>query len=49
MIDFTRAQLSQLTVHFVGNKGLGEEITLSDKQLENIICLAADRIRTAQP
>ena len=34
MIDFSRAQLTQFCVHFVGNKGLGEELTLSDKAFE---------------
>lgn len=34
MIDFSRAQLTHFTVNFVGNKGLGEELTLSDKTLE---------------
>lgn len=31
MIDFSRAQLTHFCVHFVGNKGLGEELTMSDK------------------
>lgn len=31
MIEFTRAGLELLSVHYVGNKGLGEELTLSDK------------------
>jgi hypothetical protein len=31
MIDFSRAELTHFCVHFVGNKGLGEELTLSDK------------------
>lgn len=30
MIDFSRAELTHFTIHFVGNKGLGEELTLSD-------------------
>src|SRR4051812_32508483 len=34
MIDFTRAQLTRFVIHFVGNKGLGEELTLSEKQFE---------------
>jgi len=34
MIDFSRAQLTQFVVHFVGNKGLGEELTLSEKTIE---------------
>lgn len=33
MIDFTRAELTQFIIHFVGNKGLGEELTVSDKQI----------------
>lgn len=31
MIEFTRADLELISVHYVGNKGLGEELTLSDK------------------
>lgn len=27
MIDFSRAEMTHLTIHYVGNKGLGEEIT----------------------
>lgn len=34
MIDFTRAQLTHFAVHFVGNKGLGEELTCSEKAFE---------------
>lgn len=34
MIDFTRAQLTHFSVHFVGNKGLGEELTCSQKAFE---------------
>lgn len=34
MIDFTRAQLTHFTVHFVGNKGLGEELTTGSKLVE---------------
>lgn len=34
MIDFSRALLTHFCVHFVGNKGLGEELTLSDKVFE---------------
>jgi hypothetical protein len=34
MIDFSRAQLTHFTLHFVGNKGLGEELTLSEKVFE---------------
>jgi hypothetical protein len=32
MIDFTRAQLTHFYVGFVGNKGLGEELTLSQNE-----------------
>lgn len=31
MIEFQRADLELLGVHYVGNKGLGEELTLSEK------------------
>lgn len=31
MIDFTRAELTHFAIHYVGNKGLGEELTLSDE------------------
>lgn len=34
MIDFTRAQLTHCAIHFVGNKGLGEELTCSEKTFE---------------
>jgi len=34
MIDFTRATLTQLVVNYVGNKGIGEELKLSDKLVE---------------
>ncbi len=34
MIDFSRAQLTHYITHFVGNKGLGEVLSLSDKPLE---------------
>jgi hypothetical protein len=34
MIDFSRAQLTHFAIHFVGNKGLGEELTLSDSLIE---------------
>lgn len=34
MIDFSRAQLTHFIVHFVGNKGLGEELTYSEKLIE---------------
>ena len=31
MIDFTRAELTHFAVHQTGNKGLGEELILSEK------------------
>jgi hypothetical protein len=31
MIDFSRAELTHLCIHYVGNKGLGEELGLSRK------------------
>lgn len=31
MIDFTRAELTHFAIHYVGNKGLGEELTLSEE------------------
>jgi hypothetical protein len=34
MIDFTRAQLTHFIIHFVGNKGGGEELTLSENVFE---------------
>lgn len=34
MIDFTRSQLTNFTTHYVGNKGLGEEMTLTNKKIE---------------
>ncbi len=34
MIEFTRAELSHFIIHYVGNKGLGEELTLSDTCFE---------------
>src|SRR3954465_2537465 len=34
MIDFSRAELTNFTVHYVGNKGLGEELTCSEKEIE---------------
>jgi hypothetical protein len=34
MIDFTRAQLTHCAIHFVGNKGIGEELTCSEKTFE---------------
>lgn len=34
MIDFTRAQLTHFIIHYVGNKGLGEELTLSENCIE---------------
>ncbi len=34
MIDFSRANLTHLAIHHVGNKGLGEELTLSNKLIK---------------
>jgi len=34
MIDFTRAELTHLAVHYVGNKALGEELTCSERLVE---------------
>ena len=34
MIDFSRAQLTHFCIHYVGNKGLGEELSVSDKTIE---------------
>src|SRR3954465_10738667 len=34
MIDFSRAELTNFTVHYVGNKGLGESLTCSEKEFE---------------
>ena len=34
MIDFSRARLSHFIVHYAGNKGLGEELVLSDAEFE---------------
>jgi hypothetical protein len=34
MIDFTRSNMTHFIIHVVGNKGLGEELTLSDKLIE---------------
>lgn len=34
MIDFSRAQLTHYIVHGIGNKGLGEELNLTDKVIE---------------
>lgn len=34
MIDFSRAELTNFIVHFVGNKGLGEELTYSEKEIQ---------------
>jgi hypothetical protein len=31
MIDFSRAELTHLSIHYVGNKSLGEELALSEK------------------
>ncbi len=33
MIEFTRAELQLLAVHYVGNKGLGEDLTLTEKEV----------------
>jgi hypothetical protein len=34
MIDFSRAELTNFVIHYVGNKGLGEELTLGDKEVQ---------------
>lgn len=34
MIDFSRAELTHFIIHYVGNKGLGEELTLSEQTFE---------------
>jgi hypothetical protein len=34
MIDFSRAELTHLSLHYVGNKGLGEELTSGKKLIE---------------
>ena len=34
MIDFSRAELRHFIIHYVGNKGLGEELTLSEQCFE---------------
>jgi len=34
MIDFSRAELTHFTIHFVGNKGLGEDLVLNNDTLE---------------
>lgn len=34
MIDFTRSQLTNFVIHYVGNKGLGEELTYSEKPVQ---------------
>jgi len=34
MIDLTRSRLSHIATHHVGNKGLGEALTLTEKQVE---------------
>jgi len=34
MIDFVRAKISDLATHYVGNFGLGEDITLTEKKYE---------------
>lgn len=33
MIDFTRTTMTHFTVHFIGNKGLGEETVLNEKSI----------------
>lgn len=33
MIDFTRAELTHITIHYVGNKNNGEELSLGSKSL----------------
>jgi hypothetical protein len=41
MIDYSRAELKHLSIHYVGNKGLGEELTLQLlKQIYTIISKA---------
>ena len=39
MIDFTRADMSALTTHYVGNSGLGEEMVITEKpyQFKNAV------------
>jgi hypothetical protein len=34
MIDFTRAEITHFAIHYVGNKGLGEELTMSSSLFE---------------
>lgn len=34
MINFSRAQLTYFSIHYVGNKGLGEELGLSEKTIQ---------------
>lgn len=34
MIEFTRSEMTNLVIHYVGNKGLGEELTFSDKEIK---------------
>src|SRR5688500_13084934 len=34
MIDFSRAQLTHFSIHYVGNKGLSEELSCSEKVFE---------------
>jgi hypothetical protein len=41
MIDFSRAELTHFIIHYVGNKGLGEELTLS----EEVITLKDDFVK----
>lgn len=33
MIDFTRSELVNFVIHYVGNKGLGEELTFNEKEV----------------
>lgn len=33
MIDFSRAELTHFAIHYVGNKGMGEELTLSEETI----------------
>lgn len=34
MIDFTRTELTDFTTHYVGNKGLGEELLINESQVK---------------
>src|SRR4051812_38930043 len=42
MIDFTRAELTHLAIHYVGNKSLGEALVTS----ESLIALNDDFVRS---